>query len=152
MIKAIQVDTAGAVTSMAEGTQQVDEGIKLADKAGISLKEIVEVSQKVTDMVAQIAAASEEQSSASEQISKNVEAISSVTNETASGVQQIARAAEDLNRLTENLQGLVARFKISGGGHHASQHTIASQAKHVRGTSTPRSKVAVHESGTLVPH
>jgi methyl-accepting chemotaxis protein len=113
MIKKIQADTQGAVTSMNEGTKQVDEGIALADEAGKSLQEIVNISQKVTDMVAQIAAASEQQSSASEQISKNVEAISSVTGETAQGTQQIARAAEDLNRLTENLQHMVERFQLS---------------------------------------
>ena len=52
MIKKIQVDTRGAVTSMEEGTKEVDEGIKLADKVGSSLHEIVGISQKVTDMVA----------------------------------------------------------------------------------------------------
>ncbi|MCC6395769.1 MAG: MCP four helix bundle domain-containing protein [Bacteroidetes bacterium] len=112
MIKKIQSDTTGAVQSMEEGTTEVERGIELADKAGSSLKEIVGVSQKVTDMVTQIAAASEEQSSASEQISKNVESISKVTGETAQGTQQIARAAEDLNRLTENLQKLIGDFRL----------------------------------------
>ncbi|MGA9120472.1 MAG: methyl-accepting chemotaxis protein, partial [Bacteroidota bacterium] len=150
MIKAIQADTTGAVSSMAEGTKEVDEGIKLADKAGVSLNEIVEVSQKVTDMVSQIAAASEEQSSASEQISKNVEAISTVTAETAQGVQQIARAAEDLNRLTENLQQLLSRFKLSGetGGFHAH----AASTPHNNSSKAQRSKIAVRANGKLVPH
>jgi methyl-accepting chemotaxis protein len=115
MIKKIQVDTAGAVTSMEEGTGEVQRGIALADKAGASLQEIVGVSQKVTDMVTQIAGASEQQSSTSEQIAKNVEAISKVTAETAQGTQQIARAAEDLNRLTENLQLLISRFHLTSG-------------------------------------
>jgi methyl-accepting chemotaxis protein len=115
MIKKIQTDTEGAVESMEQGTKEVESGIYLADKAGESLKDIVSISQKVTDMVSQIAVASEQQSSASEQISKNVEAISAVTSETASGTQQVARAAEDLNRLTENLQELVGQFKVAGG-------------------------------------
>jgi methyl-accepting chemotaxis protein len=113
MIKKIQVDTEGAVASMEEGTKRVDDGIKLADRAGASLEEIVQISQRVTDMISQIAAASEQQSSASEQISKNVDAISAVTGETASGTQQIARAAEDLSRLTEELQAYVAKFRLS---------------------------------------
>ena len=150
MIKSIQADTTGAVTSMAEGTKQVDDGIKLADKAGSSLKEIVEVSEKVTDMVAQIAAASEQQSSASEQISKNVEAISSVTNQTASGVQQIARAAEDLNRLTENLRQSVARFKLGDDGSPGHHQAVAQ--KSVRKPMAPKSRVAVRANGALVPH
>jgi methyl-accepting chemotaxis protein len=150
MIKKIQSDTKGAVTSMEEGTKEVDEGIKLADKAGSSLREIVGISQKVTDMVAQIAAASEQQSSASEQISKNVEAISSVTNESAAGVQQIARAAEDLNRLTENLQQLLNKFKLSGD---AGEHRVAGASPaHKTSFRTPKSKVAVRANGSLVPH
>jgi methyl-accepting chemotaxis protein len=112
MIKKIQTDTSGAVESMQQGTKEVQVGIELADKAGRSLQEIVQISQKLTDMVTQIAAASEQQSSASEQISKNVEGISKVTSETAQGTQQIARAAEDLNRLTENLQQQVGAFRI----------------------------------------
>jgi len=145
MIKKIQADTAGAVSSMEKGTKEVQSGITLADKAGSSLKEIVEVSQKVTDMVTQIAAASEEQSSASEQISKNVEAISAVTGETAQGTQQIARAAEDLNRLTENLQQLVSHFKLTGEEGH--------REGPVRGRmKEEKANVAVRKNGSLVEH
>ena len=135
MIKKIQSDTTGAVQSMEEGTQEVERGIELADRAGTSLKEIVGVSQKVTDMVTQIAAASEQQSSASEQISKNVEAISKVTGETAQGTQQIARAAEDLNRLTDNLQSLVGQFTV---------------AEKERRSDESRSGVSVRKNGSLV--
>jgi len=141
MIKKIQTDTAGAVHSMEEGTQEVERGIAFADKAGTSLKEIVGVSQKLTDMVTQIAAASEEQSSASEQISKNVEGISKVTGETAQGTQQIARAAEDLNRLTNNLQELVGEFKVG-----KSSGTTETRSRAVK------SGVAVKANGSLVAH
>jgi len=137
MIKKIQADTTGAVQSMEEGTSEVERGIRLADKAGASLQDIVGVSQKVTDMVTQIAAASEEQSSASEEISKNVEAISKVTGETAQGTQQIARAAEGLNRLTNTLQDLIGRFTLDRSGEFSGQ---------TRG----RSGVAVKEDGALV--
>jgi methyl-accepting chemotaxis protein len=125
MIKKIQNDTAGAVSSMKEGTKEVKDGIDHANRAGASLREIVEVSQKVTDMVTQIAAASEEQSSASEEISRNVEAISKVSSETAIGTQQIARAAEDLNRLTENLQQLIARFTLKAKEHRSNRRLAA---------------------------
>ncbi len=121
MIKKIQGDTGGAVKSMNLGTEEVEKGKALADKAGVSLKEIIQGSVEVVDVVNQVAAASEEQSSASEQISRNIEAISSVTQESAAGTQQIARAAEDLNRLTERLQNLVGAFKVNTGGHNQLQ-------------------------------
>ena len=113
MIKQIQKDTEGAVVSMEEGTKEVEKGRLLADKAGVSLKQIIDGAGNVVDIITQVAAASEEQSTASEQISKNIEAISSVTQQSSAGVQQIARAAEDLNRLTNNLEQLVSKFKIS---------------------------------------
>jgi methyl-accepting chemotaxis protein len=130
MIRKIQSDTAGAVSSMEEGTQEVKDGIEHANRAGASLREIVDVSQKVTDMVSQIAAASEEQSSASEEISRNVEAISKVSGETALGTQQIARAAEDLNRLTENLQQLISRFTLNAREQHEGRRLASAAVAH----------------------
>jgi methyl-accepting chemotaxis protein len=112
MIKQIQKDTEGAVASMSKGTEEVEKGKALADRAGQSLQQIITGADEVVDMVTQVAAASEEQSSAAEQISKNIEGISNVTRESASGVQQIARAAEDLSRLTVNLQELISKFKL----------------------------------------
>ncbi|MBI5470751.1 MAG: methyl-accepting chemotaxis protein [Ignavibacteriae bacterium] len=145
MIKKIQTDTSEAVSSMEKGQHQAQEGIERADKAGASLNEIVDISQQVTDMVAQIAAASEEQSSASGEISMNVEGIRSVTAQTASGVQQIARSAEDLNKLTENLQSLVSRFNLMNhGGVRAPQH------QHVARRHQPTSEIAVGTEGSLV--
>jgi len=149
MIKNIQGETETAVNVMATGSKEVENGLTLAQQAGASLKQIVEVSQKVTDMVAQIAAASEQQSSASEQISKNVEAISSVTSETAAGTQQIARAAEDLNRLTENLQQYIEKFKLS---EHATAAPKVTPAKPKGKHPQEKSHVAVRENGVLVPH
>lgn len=113
MIKQIQNDTTGAVTSIEQGTEEVENGRKLAEKAGGALKLIIQASEEVQDLVTQVATASEEQSSAAEQISRSIEGINTVTNESAMGVQQIARAAEDLNNLTENLQNLVEIFKLS---------------------------------------
>jgi len=139
MIKKIQSDTHDAVLSMEAGTKQVDNGILLADRAGASLNEMVAVAQKVTDMIAQIAAASEEQSSASEEISKNVEAISAVTGQTASGTQQIARAADDLNRLTENMKSIVEKFKLSADD----------RGSHKKRSIQGQSSLSVRENGTL---
>ena len=143
MIRQIQKDTEGAVVSMNRGTEEVEKGKALADKAGQSLKQIISGAQDVVDMSTQVAAASEEQSSAAEQISKNIEAISNVTQESAAGVQQIAHAAEDLNRLTVNLQELVLRFKIDDSTNV--------NGKSSRKTDT-KSQLAVRSNGMLIHH
>jgi methyl-accepting chemotaxis protein len=111
MIKQIQKDTTGAVESMSKGTDEVEKGKALADKAGESLKEIICGAEMVVDVVNQVAAASEEQSSTSEQISKSIETINNIAQENAGGISQIAKASEDLNCLTDSLQELIAKFK-----------------------------------------
>ena len=113
MIKGIQTETNDAVQSMESGIQEIDTGRELADNAGSSLTEIVNMSQQVMDMIQQMATATEEQSSAAEQISKNIETVTSITKETAAGAEQSATAAEELNRQAEGLKNMVSAFKVS---------------------------------------
>jgi methyl-accepting chemotaxis protein len=129
MIKQIQKDTSGAVESMSKGTCEVEKGKALADKAGESLKQIIEGADKVVNVVTLVAAASEEQSSTSEQISKNIEVISNVTEESAAGISQISKAAEDLDRLTINIQELILRFKIDSTANTIQKSSRAVHSK-----------------------
>ncbi len=145
MIRQIQRDTEGAVVSMEEGTREVEKGKELADKAGESLKQIINGAGEVVNIITQVAAASEEQSSASEQISKNIDAISSVTQQSTSAVQQIARAAEDLNRLTNHLEQLISKFKISNSKHHLKQDEKNPYPKRIE-----KGKTFVRHNGHIV--
>ena len=113
MIKGIQNDTEGAVNSMEAGIQEIDKGRELADKAGDSLKEIVAVSERVMDMIRQIATAVEEQSTTAEEITRSIEGISSVTKETATGAEQSASASEELSRQAETLMEMVGTFRLN---------------------------------------
>ncbi len=113
MIKHIQQDTKEAVEKIEEGTGEVEKGQELVIKSGTALKQIIAATNKVVDEINQIASAGEEQSTSAEQISKSVESINNAAQESSAGVQQTARAAEDLTRLTQNLEGLVAKFKIT---------------------------------------
>ena len=112
MIKGIQKETENAVSVMQSGNSEVTHGIKLADQAGESLKEIVTSSQHLLDMISQIATASEEQAATGEQITKNVAMISDVTHDSSRRITEIAHSSEDLSRLTEELRALVSQFRI----------------------------------------
>jgi methyl-accepting chemotaxis protein len=111
MIKTIQSDTKKAVTSMSEGKREVENGVNLAKEAGVSLLYIVNGSQKVTDMIAGIATASEEQSAVSGEISGNTESIARLTKENSSAVSQIAFASNNLLQLSKELQQMVGILK-----------------------------------------
>ncbi len=112
MIKGIQSETSEAVHVMHKGNEEVSEGISLADNAGVALKEVVNSTKNVLDMVNSIASSSEEQAATSEEISKNINTISIATNESAQSIERIASSSEDLTGLTRNLTELVSTFKI----------------------------------------
>lgn len=112
MIKKIQKDTSDAVSAMNEWNREVKNGVELSNRAGDSLKEIVGLVQNVTDMINQIATATEEQSAASEEITSNIEDIAKVSKDTADGASKSSESAKDLKRLSENLQKLVEQFRL----------------------------------------
>jgi len=77
----------------------------------------------LTDMITQIAAASEEQAATTEEISKNVVGISQATAESARQIEIVAGTAIDLAKSTQYLQELMSKFdvgnsssKLLGGG------------------------------------
>jgi methyl-accepting chemotaxis protein len=110
MIKRIQKDTAGAVSAMQTGRQEVEKGKILADKAGESLNDIITISKDVEVIITQLANASSEQESTSEDISRSIQNITSVTLESNRAIEQVARATDDLSRLTMILQDLLGKF------------------------------------------
>ena len=98
---------------MDEGTKFVEEGRDLAKKSGDALDEIIQHTTDVAGLIGQVAAANEEQAATSEQISRNVDMINNVTKQYTQGIQQLSGAANDLYGLTENLQNIIARFKLA---------------------------------------
>jgi methyl-accepting chemotaxis protein len=143
MIKQVQHETSEAVGSMEQGTKEVQNGERLVTQADESLQQILLTSDRVKQLITQIAAAGHEQSSTAEEISRNVTSITSVTNETAQGIAQIARASEDLDRLATSLRSAVDAFQLTETQHGGAGHS-APERRH-RG-------VAVKASGALVEH
>ncbi|AAR34356.1 methyl-accepting chemotaxis protein [Geobacter sulfurreducens] len=113
MIKAIQGETKGAVTSMEEGVKEVEKGTSDASKSGEALQAILEQIGGVTMQVSQIATAAEEQTATTGEINNNIQQITEVVQLTARGAEESAQAAEQLAKLAEELQDLVYKFKLA---------------------------------------
>ncbi|QDU71008.1 methyl-accepting chemotaxis protein [Mucisphaera calidilacus] len=112
-IKTIQVETKSVVGRIEAGTEQVSEGVQLAERAGGSLEEIVTGSQQVAAMIQSIAAAAEQQSSAAEEISHSLDSISGTTRVSAESASQASEAAGDLASQADRLRSMIGQFKIS---------------------------------------
>jgi methyl-accepting chemotaxis protein len=93
-----------------DSVQKVDEGSKLVDQSGRTLEDIVGAVKKVTDVVAEISAASQEQSSGIEQVNKAVMSMDEVTQQNAALVEEAAAAAEALMQQAQSLTELMAKY------------------------------------------
>jgi methyl-accepting chemotaxis protein len=113
MIKAIQHETKDAVGSMEEGVAEVEKGTAEAAKSGKALQEILDQIGNVTMQVNQIATATEEQTATTNEISSNIHMITEVIRASAEIARDSAEAASQLSGVAEELQSLVANFKVS---------------------------------------
>jgi methyl-accepting chemotaxis protein len=92
-----------------DSVKKVDEGSSLVTQSGSTLDQIVAAVKKVTDIVAEIAAASHEQSAGIDQVSKAVMQLDELTQQNAALVEQASAAsqamAEQARHLNERMSG-----------------------------------------------
>jgi methyl-accepting chemotaxis protein len=94
---------------------QVQEGVALVNRAGTSLKEIVEAIKSVADMVSDIANASAEQSTGLEQINKALNQMDEVTQQNSAMVEENAASARTLEQQAEAMTERLAAFRLERG-------------------------------------
>jgi len=116
MIGAIQNDTSIAVDAMSAGTEKVENGVKLANEAGEALGQIDAGIQNVSDMINQIATATEEQSATTDEININMEAITEVSVSTIYSIKEVVKSTDELSVLAKDLDALVSGFKLPQAG------------------------------------
>lgn len=106
-------------TLIGDSVDKAEAGAKLVDEAGNTMDEIVSAVKSVTDIMAEIATASEEQSSGIDQVSQAITQMDEVTQQNAALVEQAAAAAESLEEQAINLSASVSVFN-TGVGHSES--------------------------------
>jgi methyl-accepting chemotaxis protein-1 (serine sensor receptor) len=95
--------------------QRVEQGSQLVAQAGQSVGEIVSQVKRVTDLIAEISAASNEQSEGIGQIGQAVQQLDHATQQNAALVEQSAAASESLKGQAAHLIALVGQFKLDQG-------------------------------------
>ncbi len=98
-------------TLIEDSVNRVKEGSRLVDESGQSLDEIMSSVKKVSDIVAEIAAASREQSEGIEQINKAVMQVDEMTQQNAALVEEAASASASVGDQASNLDEMVAFFR-----------------------------------------
>jgi methyl-accepting chemotaxis protein len=118
-----------------ESIQRVTDGSELVDQSGKTLAEIVSSVKRVTDIIAEISAASQEQASGIDQVNKAIMQMDETTQQNAALVEETTSASQSMKEQARELMQQVDVFKINGtiqasSEKHKSATHYAPQAAH----------------------
>jgi len=124
---------------ISDSVEKVGVGAKLVDEAGTTMHEIVESVRRVTGIMGEITAASQEQTSGIEQINQAISAMDEVTQQNASLVEQVTAASHAMQEQAGNLAQLISVFKLD----HAQSVALPAQKSDPKALVSNRSPVMI---------
>ncbi|GAA6204718.1 methyl-accepting chemotaxis protein [Thalassotalea sp. SU-HH00458] len=112
MIEALKTGVDNAVTAIGKGNAATKTSVELSQKTLEALEKISEASNRVSDVAAQTATATEEQSQVSDDVSKNLTVMSDQTKVNHEVAGKNSYASETTMQLATALSNSVTRFKL----------------------------------------
>ena len=103
-------------TLITASVERVEQGTALVDQAGTTMSEVVASINRVTDIMGEISAASQEQSAGVAQVGEAVTQMDQATQQNAALVEESAAAAESLKGQAQQLVSAVTVFKLAHDG------------------------------------
>ncbi|THC44535.1 methyl-accepting chemotaxis protein [Massilia sp. Mn16-1_5] len=97
-----------------DSVDKVDVGAKLVDQAGATMEQVVSSIRRVTDIMAEITHASQEQTGGIEQVNSAIGQMDQVTQQNAALVEEAAAAAASMQDQAAQLAQVVGVFKLAG--------------------------------------
>jgi len=110
-----------------DSAEKVRGGTALVDQSGKALAEIVDSVKKVTDIVAEIAAASQEQSSGIDQVNNAVMQMDEMTQQNAALVEEAAAAARSMQEQADELTQQVGFFQLNDAAAAAAPASVVNR-------------------------
>ncbi|MCW3639670.1 methyl-accepting chemotaxis protein [Burkholderia cenocepacia] len=125
-----------------DSVERVRNGSTLVGQAGTTMGEILQAVARVTDIMGEIAAASEEQASGITQVGRAVTQMDQVTQQNAALVEEAAAAAASLQEQAARLRDAVGAFRVANTGGPSPRVTGARTAEPAFGTKAADETVA----------
>ena len=92
---------------------EVDAGSQLVAQAGVTMQEVLDSVQRVTDIMSEISSASQEQTQGIEEINRSVVEMDTVTQQNAALVEEASAAAQAMHEQADALARSVRRFRLA---------------------------------------
>jgi PAS domain S-box-containing protein len=95
-----------------ESIQRVTDGSDLVNQSGKTLEEIVNAVKRVSDIIAEITAASQEQASGIDQVNKAIMVVDETTQQNAALVEETTSASQSMKSQADELLRRMSKFKV----------------------------------------
>ncbi|WP_411834778.1 methyl-accepting chemotaxis protein [Pseudoxanthomonas mexicana] len=123
-----------------DSVNRVTDGSALVNQAGTTMGEIVASVQRVTDIMAEISAASQEQSTGIEQVNQTIAQMDETTQQNAALVEEASAAARSMEEQATALASAIAMFRIAGEA--APRPTVPARIPRASRPAPPRPRPA----------
>jgi methyl-accepting chemotaxis protein len=139
-------EAAKNTANLIEGTvDKVKEGSVVVEKTAEAFTQMTESTVKVKELVAEIAAASNEQAGGVDQINRAVQEMNGVTQQVAANAEESASASQELNAQSEQMKGAVSELAALVGSRSNGFHGPAGMDRARQVTTPPRKKAKLLE-------
>jgi len=137
-------------TLIEDSVNKVKVGTNLVDESGKTLEEIITGTQKVADIVSEIAAASIEQASGIDQVNNAITQMDNMTQDNAALVEEAAAASRSMEEQAQVLMQQVNFFKLHDAGGRALPSRQSGTARSLGNGPAARTSVASVEASDNV--
>jgi len=134
-----------------DSVKKVEDGSVLVTQSGQTLEKIVASVKKVSDIVAEIAAASREQSSGIEQVNRAVMQMDELTQQNAALVEEATAASQAMAEQVRGLNEMLARYRVAESALTNNTFNVAAPASGAAVTSRADTPVRAERRGANRP-
>lgn len=137
-------------TAAKEISGLASDSVKVAERSGKLLDELVPSIRRTADLVQEVSSASREQSSGVNQINKAMAQVDQVTQRNASSAEELSSTAEEMAGQSESLAQLMSFFKTGGENRGSFLHQHRTQASRLQHSTQqhPANTTAVARAAT----
>lgn len=112
LVQDIQISTAEVSTALETGIQQVAAGTDLVTKARENLNEIVDTTGQISQLVANITQAAQEQTQQCQSVKQTMSEVAEIANKTTEDSASISASFKELLTMAKTLQTHSSQFKV----------------------------------------
>ncbi len=113
-----------------DAVKNSENGVAINAEVLKNFQDIAEKTNKVSQVVAEIAAASDQQDQGISEVNKAVEQLNQVTQQNAANAEESASAAEEMSSQSEEMRSMVAGFRLTASSEF-NQVRIGGQSRHL---------------------